>query len=101
MSAGGACPCAPPNTLVLFEGAKVPHKVSPILEGERRVVVRAFSVPIELERVDPTHGREPPRPLFHSRFRSSSNRQTTDLAPEDEWDAIATDFGLLAERLRC
>ena len=24
---------------MLFEGAKVPHKVSPILEGERRVVI--------------------------------------------------------------
>jgi hypothetical protein len=29
----------PPNTLVLFEGAKVLHKVSPIVEGERRVVI--------------------------------------------------------------
>ena len=29
----------PPNTLVLFEGAKVLHKVSPILDGERRVVI--------------------------------------------------------------
>jgi hypothetical protein len=28
-----------PNTLVLFEGAKVLHKVSPIIEGERRVVI--------------------------------------------------------------
>lgn len=29
----------PPNTLVLFEGAKVLHKVSPIIEGERRIVI--------------------------------------------------------------
>jgi hypothetical protein len=29
----------PPNTLVLFEGAKMLHKVSPIVEGERRVVI--------------------------------------------------------------
>ncbi len=28
-----------PNTLVLFEGAKVLHKVSPITDGERRVVI--------------------------------------------------------------
>jgi 2-haloacid dehalogenase len=28
-------------------------------------------------------------------------QQTTDLAPEDEWDVLATDFGLLAERLGC
>ncbi len=30
---------AAPNTLVLFEGAKVRHKVSPIAAGERRVVL--------------------------------------------------------------
>jgi 2OG-Fe(II) oxygenase superfamily len=30
---------AAPNTLVLFEGAKVLHKVSPIIAGERRVVI--------------------------------------------------------------
>jgi hypothetical protein len=29
----------PPNTMVLFEGAKVLHKVTPILDGERRVVL--------------------------------------------------------------
>lgn len=29
----------PPNTLVLFEGARVVHKVTPIAEGERRVVL--------------------------------------------------------------
>jgi hypothetical protein len=29
----------PPNTLVVFEGAKVRHRVSPILEGERRLVI--------------------------------------------------------------
>lgn len=29
----------PPNTLVLFEGARVLHKVSPIIEGERRIVI--------------------------------------------------------------
>ena len=28
----------PPNTLIVFEGAKVRHKVTPIGEGERRVV---------------------------------------------------------------
>jgi len=28
-----------PNTLVLFEGARVLHKVTPILEGERRLVL--------------------------------------------------------------
>jgi hypothetical protein len=37
---GQECKIAtPPNTMVLFEGAKVLHKVSPILEGERRVIV--------------------------------------------------------------
>jgi len=30
---------AEPNTLVLFEGARVLHKVSPLIAGERRVVV--------------------------------------------------------------
>jgi hypothetical protein len=30
---------AAPNTLVLFEGAKILHKVSPIIAGERRVVI--------------------------------------------------------------
>jgi hypothetical protein len=29
----------PPNTLVVFEGAKVLHKVTPLAEGERRVVL--------------------------------------------------------------
>ena len=29
----------PPNTLVVFEGARVLHKVTPILDGERRVVI--------------------------------------------------------------
>ena len=29
----------PPNTLVVFEGAKVLHKVTPIAEGERRIVL--------------------------------------------------------------
>ncbi|MEZ5818006.1 MAG: 2OG-Fe(II) oxygenase [Hyphomicrobiaceae bacterium] len=29
----------PPNTLIVFEGAKVHHKVTPILEGERRLVL--------------------------------------------------------------
>jgi hypothetical protein len=29
----------PPNTLVLFEGAKVLHKVAPIIEAERRIVI--------------------------------------------------------------
>lgn len=29
----------PPNTLVVFEGAKVLHKVTPIAEGERRVML--------------------------------------------------------------
>ncbi len=29
----------PPNTLIVFEGAKVHHKVTPILEGERRLVI--------------------------------------------------------------
>jgi hypothetical protein len=28
-----------PNTGVVFEGARVPHKVAPILAGERRVVL--------------------------------------------------------------
>jgi hypothetical protein len=28
----------PPNALIVFEGAKVRHKVTPIAEGERRVV---------------------------------------------------------------
>jgi hypothetical protein len=28
----------PPNSLIVFEGAKVRHKVTPIAEGERRVV---------------------------------------------------------------
>jgi hypothetical protein len=28
-----------PNSLILFEGAKVLHKVSPIIEGERRTVI--------------------------------------------------------------
>ena len=29
----------PPNTLVLFEGAKVRHKVTPTIEGERRILI--------------------------------------------------------------
>jgi hypothetical protein len=29
----------PPNTLVLFEGARVRHKVTPTIEGERRVLI--------------------------------------------------------------
>jgi hypothetical protein len=29
----------PPNALIVFEGAKVHHKVTPILEGERRLVI--------------------------------------------------------------
>jgi 2OG-Fe(II) oxygenase superfamily len=29
----------PPNTLVVFEGAKVRHKVTPLNDGERRVVL--------------------------------------------------------------
>jgi hypothetical protein len=29
----------PANTLVVFEGAKILHKASPILAGERRMVV--------------------------------------------------------------
>lgn len=29
----------PPNTLVVFEGARVLHKVTPIREGERRVIL--------------------------------------------------------------
>jgi hypothetical protein len=29
----------PANTLVIFEGAKVRHKVTPILEGERRIIL--------------------------------------------------------------
>ncbi|MDX2154955.1 MAG: 2OG-Fe(II) oxygenase [Hyphomicrobiaceae bacterium] len=29
----------PPNTLVVFEGARVHHKVTPIVEGERRLVI--------------------------------------------------------------
>jgi hypothetical protein len=29
----------PPNTLVIFEGAKVLHKVQPIIAGERRVLI--------------------------------------------------------------
>jgi hypothetical protein len=29
----------PPNTLVMFEGAKVLHKVTPIIDGERRVIL--------------------------------------------------------------
>ena len=29
----------PPNTLVLFEGARVVHKVTPILAGEKRVIL--------------------------------------------------------------
>jgi hypothetical protein len=29
----------PPNTLIVFEGAAVHHKVTPIVEGERRLVV--------------------------------------------------------------
>ena len=29
----------PPNTLVVFEGARVRHKVAPIIAGERRLVV--------------------------------------------------------------
>lgn len=29
----------PPNTLIVFEGAKVLHKVTPIKEGERRIVL--------------------------------------------------------------
>jgi hypothetical protein len=28
-----------PNTLVLFEGAKIRHKVTPLLDGERRIVL--------------------------------------------------------------
>jgi 2-haloacid dehalogenase len=36
-----------------------------------------------------------PRPTEHG------VQQTTDLVPEDEWDVVATDFGLLAERLGC
>jgi hypothetical protein len=28
----------PPNRLIVFEGARVRHKVTPIAEGERRVV---------------------------------------------------------------
>jgi hypothetical protein len=30
---------APPNTLIVFEGARINHKVTPILEGERRLVI--------------------------------------------------------------
>jgi hypothetical protein len=29
----------PPNTVVIFEGARVQHKVTPILEGERRLIL--------------------------------------------------------------
>jgi hypothetical protein len=29
----------PPNTLVVFEGARVRHKVTPLNDGERRVVL--------------------------------------------------------------
>jgi len=29
----------PPNTLIVFEGARVHHKVTPILDGERRLVI--------------------------------------------------------------
>jgi hypothetical protein len=29
----------PPNTLVLFEGAKVRHEVTPTIEGERRILI--------------------------------------------------------------
>jgi len=29
----------PPNTLIVFEGARVHHKVTPIHEGERRLVI--------------------------------------------------------------
>ena len=29
----------PPNTLVVFEGARVNHRVTPIVEGERRLVI--------------------------------------------------------------
>jgi hypothetical protein len=29
----------PPNTLIVFEGARVHHKVTPIIEGERRLVI--------------------------------------------------------------
>jgi len=29
----------PPNTLILFEGAKILHKVTPLLENERRVML--------------------------------------------------------------
>ncbi len=29
----------PPNALVVFEGAKVRHKVTPIAAGERRIVL--------------------------------------------------------------
>ena len=29
----------PPNKLVVFEGAKVKHKVAPVIEGERRMVI--------------------------------------------------------------
>ena len=36
-----------------------------------------------------------PRPTEHG------PQQTTDLAPADEWDVVAADFGLLAERLGC
>ena len=38
--AGGELDIAtPPNTLVVFEGARVRHKVAPIIENERRLVV--------------------------------------------------------------
>jgi hypothetical protein len=30
---------SPPNTLIVFEGAKVRHKLLPIVEGERRIVL--------------------------------------------------------------
>jgi hypothetical protein len=29
----------PPNTLVVFEGARILHKVTPILEGEKRIIL--------------------------------------------------------------
>jgi 2-haloacid dehalogenase len=38
---------------------------------------------------------------FVSRPTEHGPRQTTDLAPADEWDVVAVDFGLLAERLGC
>jgi hypothetical protein len=128
-----------------IEGAKVLHKVSPILDGERRVVINmnllrrcalqrraSRRTPPKRYRIlrhprfmDLIHGRVPPRPepmrrsgkqpapsVIHSSATSAGHyftagfvprptSRTTDLAPEDEWDAVATDFGLLAERLGC